>query len=428
MKNFNSVKNVHFIGVGGIGVSAIAKMMYLEGKKVSGSDMAESPVTEKLIKEGIAVYIGHKKENISEDTDLIIYTIAIPEDNEELLEGRKREIPSLTYPKALGIISRNKKTIAISGTHGKTTTTAMVAGVLQKGELSPTVIVGSFLKGKDNFIAGTGDYLAVEACEYKRSFLNLSPYILVVTNIDEDHLDYYKDLSDIQDAFSELAKKVPAGGAIICDPKDPSVIPVIKNVKCAIINYKERDLNIELQVSGKHNILNAKAAFSVGEFLGIQSKKIREALKEFPGTWRRQEYKGKMKSGALVYDDYAHHPTEIAATLSGFHEKYPDKKITIVFQPHLYSRTRDFFNNFARELSKAHHVIIAPIYAAREKNTGKISGKNIAEEIAKQNKNVLYYETFLEIEKELMKSTSEKDIIITMGAGDIYKVGETLTG
>jgi UDP-N-acetylmuramate--alanine ligase len=424
--DFKNFKHIHFVGIGGIGISAIAKMMCLEGKTISGSDMAESPVTEKLRSEGVLLSIGHRKENVPNDTDLIIYTIAIPENNPELLYGKERGIPMLTYPEALGVISKNKKTIAISGTHGKTTTTAMIAGVLKEGSLSPTVVVGSFLKGKDNFIAGTGDYLVVEACEYRRSFLNLSPYILVITNIDEDHLDYYKDLPDIQEAFAELIKKVPKEGAIVCDPDNENVVSLIKDAKCKILNYRKISLDIKLQVPGEHNVLNAKCALAVSEFLGIKKEKAEKALSAFAGTWRRQEYKGKTKNGALVYDDYAHHPTEIAATLSGFREKYPDNDITIIFQPHLYSRTHDFFNEFAEELSKADYVIIAPIYAAREKDTGEISGKDLADEIAKKNKNVLYIETFSEIEEKLLESAKEKDIIITMGAGDIYKIGEDL--
>jgi UDP-N-acetylmuramate--alanine ligase len=422
-----STKVPHFIGIGGIGISAIAKMMLLSGKKVTGSDAGASLVTEKLARDGAQIFRGHAKENIPPDADCIIYTIAIPEDNPELVEAKARNLPLFTYPQALGALSEGKKTVAISGTHGKTTTTALTGSILQAGNLDPMVIVGSFLnKEKENFVAGSGDYLVVEACEYRRSFLNLFPHVLVITNIDTDHLDYYKDLADIQSAFREIALKVPTEGAVVCKKNDANLQPVIAGLTCNIIDYRDIVLVGTLKVPGAHNRENAQAAQAVGEFLGIDTAAITSVLENFTGTWRRGEYKGKTTNGALVYDDYAHHPTEVRAALQGFRELFPNKELTAVFQPHLYSRTKLLLGDFADALAGFNTVIIAPIYAAREKDDGTISGNDLAKEIQKKNNNVLYLETFSAIEEELTKRTTENSVVITIGAGDVYKIGESL--
>lgn len=427
MKNIlEKSKKIHFIGIGGVGISAIAKMMHIDGKKITGSDQSISPITNKLKKSGIRIFIGHKKENISKNTDLVIYTIAIPENNPELFYARNIGIHCITYPEALGIISKDKYTIAISGTHGKTTTTAMIAHIAIKNNLKPTVIVGSFINGQDNFVAGEGKYFIVEACEYKRSFLNLSPFILVITNIEEDHLDYYKNIGDIIDAFSTLSEKIPSDGAIVCDSNNANVKKAIAFSSANIIDYTNIMLTEKLSVPGKHNIENAKASVGVAQFLGISKESAVKHIKTFKGTWRRQEYIGKTKKKAIVYDDYAHHPTEIRALISTLRELYKDKKINIIFQPHLYSRTKIFLKDFAKELSLADKIIITDIYAAREKKDKTISGKMLSDKIFKLNNNVIYLKTFNEIVEKVEEYTNNDDVIVTVGAGNIYEVAKKL--
>jgi len=255
--------------------------------------------------------------------------------------------------------------------------------------------------------------------------LNISPFIAVVTNIDNDHLDYYKNIINIQKAFGKFVQKVPKNGYVVCNKSNKFIRPILKKVIGNVVDYSIHKVNFKLSVPGAHNRENAKAVLAVGNILGIKKNIIVKALRNFKGTWRRQEYKGRAKNGALVYDDYAHHPTEISATLSGFRELFPKKEITVVFQPHLYSRTKFLLNDFARKLGKgANYIIITDIYAAREKKDRSISGKHLAEKIKKHNKNVLYISKFSNIVKELRASAGKKDVIITMGAGDIYKVGE----
>ncbi len=431
------VKKAHFIGIGGIGISAVARMFLLEKKEVSGSDTAESEITRELQKLGVKMFVGQRKENLPKKADLVIYTIAIPKTNPEYAEAVHLGIPMKSYPEMLEQLSDGKFTIAVAGTHGKTTTTAMIASVLIDAKLDPTVIVGSLLNAEHtqnkhkavqtNFVAGHSKYFVVEACEYRRSFLHIHPTILVITNIDTDHLDYYKDLGEIEKAFGELAVKVPKNGYIVTNITDRNIRPAIKNAKAKIVDYAEfRKKDIQLKVPGAHNRENAAAALAVAHILEIEKKKAVKSLEDFQGTWRRFEYKGKMKNGAMVYDDYGHHPTEIAATLAGAREAYPDKKITIVFQPHLFSRTREHFNDFAKVLSHADRSVLAPIYAAREPFDKSVSSEKLILKVKERNKHALYFETFEGIVAELEKSSSKKDLIIVMGAGDITKLSDSL--
>ena len=424
-------------------MSALARMFLGEGKQVSGSDRAPSLVTEGLEKLGAKIFYEQEAENIAADVDLIVYTIAIPADNSELLAARAKGIDCLTYPQALGLISAEKYTIAVAGTHGKTTTTAMIAEMMIAASLSPTVVVGSLLKQKNtessfpggtNFIAGDSKYLVVEACEYQRSFLNLSPRIAVITNIDNDHLDYYKDFTDIQSAFAEFISKVPDDGFVVCDKKDLRLELVLGQTKATVVDYKnflERISSSGLTVPGHHNLLNASAALAVGEILQISEGTSLKALLGFSGVWRRFELKGEMETGALVYDDYAHHPTEIEAALAGAREFMSNRQMTgklfAVFQPHLYSRTKILKEDFATKLALADEIIMAPIYAAREPADPTISSEILAEAIARKNRNVRVLRDFAEIAEALRTDTEEGDLIMTIGAGDIYKVGEGLT-
>ncbi len=433
MSYMRPTTHIHFIGIGGIGISAIARMMLLEHTVVTGSDRAASPVTDALRAAGATIHIGHDARHLSPEVAMVIYTIAIPDDNPELAAAKKRGILMYTYPEFLGILSKEKTTIAVSGTHGKTTTTAMIASVLIAAELDPTVVVGSLMKKTDgtysNFIAGTGTYLVVEACEFKRSFLNLWPEILVITNVDTDHLDYYKDLADIQSAFRELAERVPKTGVIITQTDNAAVAPVLTGVHAPVQNYDEALATVRtitLPVPGAHNESNAACALMVARKLGVADTVSLKTLAAFGGTWRRFEKKGMTQSGVLVYDDYAHHPTEISAALKSARLLFPQQRIVVAFHPHLYSRTRLLFAEFAEALAQADEVVLAPIYAARESHDPTVTAVKLAEAIASRSTPARACETFESIAEYLRSHTGSGDVIITMGAGDIYKVAESL--
>ena len=422
-KSWYKVDKIHFVGIGGIGVSALAKMMLLLKKKVSGSDISLGEAAKRLKEKGVKVSIGHKKSNLTKNTDLVIYSPAIKNNNPELLKAKELNIPTYSYPQALGLISKDKETIAISGTHGKTTTVAMVGEIMLSAKKNPTIVIGSFMKKqKDNFVMGKSQYFVVEACEYKRSFLHLLPKILVITNIDNDHLDYYKNIQDIQKAFSQLISKVPADGFIITNPNHKNIKKALKlstKIKAKIIDYT-KEKKPKLKIPGEYNILNAKAAIAVAKLVGAKKDQIEKSLKNFSGTWRRFEYKRKTKKGALIYDDYAHHPTEVKVVLGAVRESFPNKKIIAVFQPHLYSRTKFFLNEFSKALNNIDEVIITDIYAAREKKDKTIHAKDLV----KKTKNARYVSSFSEIKKYLINQVDNGSIIITLGAGDVYKISE----
>ena len=434
--DLNTIKNVHFIGIGGIGISAVARMMLHEGKNVTGQDMQEGEIVSELKKLGIDIKIGQSYDNIPTDTDLIVYTIAIDTYDKELAKKihEQKNIPIRSYPQMLDIISRDKYTIAVSGTHGKTTTTAMIAQILSGTGNDPTVIVGSLLVGsKSNFIAGKSRYLVVEACEYRRSFLNINPKILVITNIDSDHLDYYKDIEDIKSAFHEMAMRVPSDGFVVCNPDDTNIADVVKGINAKVINWQDNfDAGLKLKIPGAHNKKDAAAAVAAAALLGISKSDSEKYVKEFPGTWKRFEFRGKLSNGILLYDDYGHHPTEIMATLEGFRELYPkadEWKITVVFQPHLFSRTKLLLNDFAKSFIDADEVLILPIYYAREVDDGTISSEILADEINKNTNNSKAFPDFKSLEKYLkleLSAMGDKNVIITMGAGEASKIGDFL--
>ncbi len=427
MTAFDTAKHIHFVGIGGIGVSALARMMLQHGKEVSGSDRAPSRITNDLVREGVRFIEGHHAESITSDVDVVIYSPAIPSDSPELARARELGIPMFTYPEALGKVSEGASTIAVSGTHGKTTTTAMIADVLKR-DINPTVVVGSLLSGgRSNFVAGSEGYFVVEACEYKRSFLSLTPNVLVITNIDEDHLDYYKDLADIESAFRELAHKVPANGFIVADLENDSVRRAIEGVGATVIDYRKLyNPQRELTVMGKHNQMNAAAAQAVGDILHIDPSYRDEMLKKFAGTWRRSELKGTLANGALVYDDYAHHPTEITTTIAGFAERFPTRDLVVVFQPHLYSRTREHFDHFVTSFSQASRVMIAPIYAAREQDDGTVSHADLARAMQERGIKAEAFDSLDAITTTLRSSLGPNSLVLTMGAGDVFQVGEAL--
>ncbi|HEY4517276.1 MAG TPA: UDP-N-acetylmuramate--L-alanine ligase [Candidatus Paceibacterota bacterium] len=433
--NLAEVHSIHFLGIGGIGMSALARMMLGRQwqKKVSGSDLSPSEITDELKKLGAVVFEGNAAGNVTEGIDLLVYTAAVLEDNPELLEAKRRGIPTMTYPQMLGLLSRDYYTIAISGTHGKTTTTGMVATLLLETGKEPTVVIGSLLqnsvtKNKSNFIAGQGKYFVAEACEYKRSFLELEPTILAITNIDNDHLDYYHDIADIQSAFHELALKVPEEGFVVANAKDPLLKPVLEGVKAEVVDYTKyvQMPPLPLKVIGLHNQLNAAVALTIADILKIPKSDAVAALQTFPGTWRRFEYKGKTASGALVYDDYGHHPTEIKVTLKAARELFSNKKIIVAFQPHLYSRTKLLLDDFAESFTDADEVLLAPIYAAREPRDNTVSSDILAALIGKRGKPAQGFPDFDSIIQYLLGNLEKDDVFITMGAGDIFQVGEKL--
>ncbi len=428
----SQIKKVFFIGIGGIGISAVARMMLLEGKEVHGSDMSESNITLELRKAGAKIEIGQRFDLIPSDVDLIIYTIAIIHYDANLYEQVKNSgIPARSYPEMLKIISQEKFTIAISGTHGKTTTTGMIAKVALDAELDPTVIIGSLMKDTgSNFVAGKSNYFIVEACEYERSFLNLHPNILVITNIEADHLDYYKDIADIQNAFKQLIAQTDPDGFIICDPHAPNMKEVLVDAKATIVDYRALiDLLPKLSVPGEHNRLDAAAAKAVANVLSIPQEKSDEALKTFEGTWRRLEKRGTTANGTLVYDDYAHHPTEARASLSALRELYPrgEKTITVLFQPHLYSRTKALFNDFITAFDDADNVLFLPIYFAREDPDPEVSSEKLADAVRLSRGEAIAFASFDEAEAHLKKmNLGAEDVLVTMGAGEAYKIGDEL--
>ncbi len=420
-------KHIYIVGIGGIGLSALAQLYTHEGAVVSGSDRSEQPTTELLLSKGITIYIGHDATHVPQDTELMVYSDAVYPDNPERMRAQELGIPQMSYFEALGEVTSVYKTIAVSGSHGKTTTTAMLIDVLEAGGLDPTAIVGSLrTKTKSNFRVGGSTYFVVEADEYLRHFLHFTPHILVITNIDADHLDYYKDLADVQSAFRELVEKIPRSGFLVCDVHDEKVIPVIAGATCTVVDYKKYfDPALPLQTLSLHRI-NAAAVLAVADILKIDQSLAKGALADFSGTWRRFEYKGKTTKGALVYDDYAHHPTEIQVTLKSIREKFPGKKVIVAFHPHLYSRTKLLFNEFVHALASADDVVLAPIFAAREEKDPTISSALLAERISALGTHAQALDSFEEIATYLLEVGGENSLIVTMGAGDVYKVAEQI--
>ena len=431
--DLNSVKKVHFTGIGGIGVSALAKMFLMRGGvTVQGSDTGSSGIIDELKEKGAEIYSDHAKDNITNDIDLFVYTPAISEDNSELVGARELGVPVLSYPELLGVFSREYKTVAVAGTHGKTTTTGMMATVMRELGMNPTVVIGSLMQEtQSNFMPGDSEYLLVEACEYKKSFLNLRPDVLIITNIEEDHLDYYEGLEDIQKAFGELVSRVPSDGCIITDAENEKIKPALSLVNAEILDYRRYvDEAKILDHMGEHNVFNASAVFvACCGRLNLSTEKVQNSLLNFKGTCRRFEYKGQFTEWDIdIYDDYAHHPTEIRATLSTLRNRYPNKKIVIIFQPHLFSRTKKFLGEYGQSFSFADEVVILPIYAARENDDGIIDSGDLARELLK-NGCVVHNASSLREAARISDNITQGDnsVIMTMGAGDVFKVSDMLT-
>jgi len=419
--------HIFMVGIGGIGMSGLAQMLAGQGKQVSGSDREESPTTELLAKSGIAVSIGHDGCLIPADTELIIYSDAVWPDNPERMRGKEMGVREISYYEALGEVSKGMRTIAVGGTHGKTTTTGMLAKILSDAGASPNAIVGSIVKDfHSNFLAGTSDLFVVEACEYKDHILKLSPEILVITNIEYDHTDFFPSLAAVQETFRKAAEAVPPHGVIVANLEDANVAPILKNVRARVIDYSKKAVG-SLQLNGEFNRENARAALA-GALVAVPDLSPEasvHSLSQFQGSWRRFEYKGETANGAQVYDDYAHHPTAIRKTIEAAREKFPGKKIVVAFHPHLYSRTRDLKEGFAKALALADESFIAPIYAAREKPDPEVSNEALAAAVRAEGGNSTALD-FAGIRDALLKY-GDDTVVFTMGAGDIYKVAEQIT-
>lgn len=452
--DFTKPVNVHFMGIGGISMSGLAEILHDRGFVVTGSDRGKSSITEALEEKGISIKYGQVKENITDDIDLLVYTAAISNDNEELLEAKRRGIECISRADMLGQIMKNYKVpIAVSGTHGKTTTTSMIATILMEAESDPTVTVGGMLECiGGNLKIGQSDLFLTEACEYTNSFLSFFPKIEVILNIEEDHLDFFKDINDIRNSFRRFSEIPGEDGLLIISADIDNYEEIVKNAKCRVITFgksekadyqaTELEFNekgmgrfnvirdgkkgerIELSVPGIHNVTNALATIAVADSLGIDTETVQDALLKFKGANRRFQIKGEV-NGITVIDDYAHHPTEIKATLNAA-RNYKNKKLTVIFQPHTYSRTKALFDDFVDALMLADRIILTEIYAAREKNTIGISSRDLEKALKEKGADVTFFENFDDIEKFILANCQSGELLITMGAGNVDIIGDSL--
>jgi len=435
---------IHFIGIGGIGVSALAQYYLAKKWQVSGSDLSSTEITEMLENKGAKVFIGpHKRENISPDLDLVIYSPAVNKDNPEMSEAEVAGLKILSYPEALGVLSKDYFTIAVSGAHGKSTTASMISLILLKNGIDITAILGTKLKefGNSNFRLGSSDILLIEADEYKGSFLNYYPNIIVLTNIEEEHLDYYGKLENILEAFRDYVLHLSVDGILIYNKDDKNIAKLeFENESFKKISFSKDDKEIMeirkiLQVPGLHNALNALAALRATRALGIGEKEIFSALSEYQGAWRRFEKRNISLAGKdiILVSDYAHHPTEIEATLKGAREKWQSQKIWAVFQPHQKQRTRLLFDKIVDSFvnSDVDKIILLPIYdvAGREnKNVNdNVSSEQLCQGINEKGKTAFYLKNFDKAKEFLVENSEQGDILMIMGAGDIYDLDKMLS-
>lgn len=460
--NFKQPVHVHFIGIGGISMSGLAEILLKEDFRVSGSDNKESALTDHLEQLGAAIFYRQQASNIIPGIDVVVYTAAIHEDNEEYQEALRQNLPMLSRAELLGQLMTNYKVpVAVSGTHGKTTTTSMLSHILLAGNMDPTISVGGILKAiGGNIRVGGSEVFVTEACEYTNSFLHFFPNIGIILNIDADHLDFFKDLDDIRNSFHKFAKLLPENGTLIINNSIPNLSEITADLSCKIITYgndtkntgsggyppayiasniSHNDLGeasfdlyrqgnfvsrINLSVNGDHNVSNALAAIAAADLLDVSVDAIKEGLRSFHGTDRRFELKG-MLNGVTIIDDYAHHPTEIQASLAAA-KNYPHREIWCVFQPHTYTRTKALFREFVDALCETDHVVLADIYAARETDTLGISSKDIADALKEKGCDAYYFSSFQDIEDFCTRICQKGDLLITMGAGDVVNIGEAL--
>ena len=447
------IRQIHMVGIGGIGMSSIAEVLLNRGYDVTGSDLEASDVTARLEEQGATVYEGHAAEQVGE-ADVVVYSSAIdPDDNPETQEAERRRISLIPRAEMLGELIGMKYGVGVAGTHGKTTTTSMSGLVVAEGGFDPTVIVGGKVTAfGSNAVTGEGDVIVIEADEYDRTFLRLTPSVAVITSIEEDHLDVYDDLDDIKAAFTQYANSVPFFGAAILCLDDPNVQAIVGDIERRVITYgttrqaevraenvrrdglktrfdvmrrDERLGEVELQVPGLHNVRNALAAVAVGLELEVSFDKVRDGLQQFTGVRRRFEKVGEADD-IVVIDDYAHHPTEIRATVDAASQGYPDRRIVAVFQPHLYSRTRDFLDEFARSFFNTDQLVLTDIYGAREEPIEGLDGHTLADR-AEQfgHRAVQYVPDKTELPKRLREWTRPGDVVLMLGAGDIWRASRT---
>lgn len=443
------------MGIGGISMSGLAEILLKEGFNVSGSDMKESDMTNKLKELGAEVVIGQVAENIKDNIDLVVYTAAIGKDNPEYISACEKNIPMLTRAQLLGQIMNNYKySIAVSGTHGKTTTTSMMSHVLLAADTDPTVSIGGILDViGGNIRVGSSDYFVTEACEYTNSYHSFNPYISIILNVDADHLDFFSGIEEIAASFKTFAEKLPDDGLLVVNGDMEYTDYICKDLKCDIstfglkegnmysasditfdeeghptytlvVNGEKKD-RISLHATGIHNVSNSLSVIAVATRLGISMEHIKAGLYSCSSAKRRFEHKGITKNGVIVIDDYAHHPTEIAATLAAA-KNTPHNELWCVFQPHTYTRTYALLDEFSKVLSVCDHVLLADIYAAREKDTGMVSSKNLCDGINKMGGNAVYLGGFDKIEDYVEKNCKKNDLLITMGAGNVDSIGNTL--
>lgn len=454
--NFKHPIHIHFIGIGGISMSGLAEILLKEQFTVSGSDSKKSDLTEQLEKAGAKIFYGQRASNIEDGIDLVVYTAAIHEDNPELAAVRRANIPTLTRAELLGQIMDNyPRSVAIAGTHGKTTTTSMISQILLAADTDPTISVGGILDAiGGNIRVGNSDLFVTEACEYTNSFLNFHPKYSLILNIEEDHMDFFKDIDDIRHSFRLFAANTASDGFIIMNGAIDNYREITDGLDAKVITYGLDSSNdffatdisynengcasftamqndsvygkVTLSIPGEHNVSNALASIAVAVEMNIPKDAVLEGLSAFFGTKRRFEKKGVL-GGITIVDDYAHHPTEIRATLEAA-KNYPHNRIVCVFQPHTYTRTKAFLNDFAKALSLADMVVLADIYAARETDTLGVSSGDIQKLLKEGGTPAYYFHTFDEIENFLLKKCINGDLLITMGAGDIVNVGEHLLG
>lgn len=446
--------NIFFIGIGGISMSGLSEILNQNGKTVTGSDRESSPITRHLEQLGISVFYGHSADHISSDLDLIVYTAAIKPDNVEYARAVELQIPLMNRATLLGLIMDSyPHSISVAGTHGKTTTTSMLSYVLLEANLDPTISVGGMLKAiNGNFRIGQSPYFITEACEYTNSFHHFFPLVNLVLNIEADHLDFFKNLSEIRQSFKHYIGNTAPNGLLIINQAIPDLDYFLADVPCSYVTFgaspdatysyanpqydvygnASYDLyyqaqfidTIPLQVGGEHNINNSLAVIAASRCFEIDFNTIKQGLSRFTGANRRFEHKGSYQ-GATIIDDYAHHPTEISATLKAA-SRIQHRQLWVVFQPHTYTRTKAFFNDFVDALKGIDHLILTDIYAAREKDPGDIHSQMIVDCLGKFNQDIVYIDKFSDICDYLKRNLKENDLLITMGAGNVYLIGESL--
>ncbi len=428
-KKLDKKMYVHFVGVGGIGVSALARYYLSLGSEVSGSDVF---LDKDLEKEGAKIFSKHAKENLPKNLHLLIYSSAVPEDNEEIVFAKRKGVKVQSYAEALGDLTRKFYTIAVSGTHGKSTTTAMLSLIMIRAGLDPTVILGTKLKefGGKNFRKGRSKYLLIEADEFRAAFLNYSPKVVLITNVDEDHLDFYKNREDILQTFRYYLEKKPKKEAVFLNADDRGCKSLEKILSTPLKKYSlfsSEAKKINLKIPGRHNLSNALGAFFVSKYLQVKEKTVLQALSSFSGSWRRFEEKTvKTKNGSSlkIIIDYAHHPTEIKATLQAVREKYPRKKIFLVFQPHQHERTYRLFSRFVEILSaeKLEKLVITDIYTVKGRESEEVVKKVSAKKLASNVNKAVYIGNLKKTAEYILSYLPDDGILVIMGAGDVYKL------